>query len=66
MKAIEPNAFYKVENDTIDERDFSITENYNLRLRGPGGKKVANEFSNMLNKPLSYGDKQTTWGLYYC
>lgn len=51
-----------VENGTMDKKDFIVTENYNLRLRGLGGKKVANEFSNMLNKPISYGDKQTTWG----
>jgi len=51
-----------VENGTMDKKDFIVTENYNLRLRGLGGKKVANEFSNMLNKPVNYGDKQTTWG----
>jgi len=46
----------------MDKKDFIVTENYNLRLRGLGGKKVANEFSNLLNKPVSYGGKQTTWG----
>lgn len=51
-----------VENGTMDKKDFIVTENYNLRLRGLGGKKVANEFSNLLNKSISYGDKQTTWG----
>lgn len=51
-----------VENGTMDKKYFIVTENYNLRLRGLGGKKVANEFSNMLNKPVSYGDKQTIWG----
>ena len=51
-----------VENGTMDKKDFIVTENYNLRLRGLGGKKVASESSNMLNKPVSYGDKQTTWG----
>ena len=51
-----------VENGTMDKKDFIVTENYNLRLRGIGGKKVANEFSNLLHKPVSYGDKQTTWG----
>jgi CRISP-associated protein Cas1 len=24
-------------------------------------KKITNEFSNLLNKPVSYGDKQTAW-----
>lgn len=51
-----------VENGTMDKKDFIVTENYNLRLRGFGGKKVANEFSNILNKPSNYGGKQTTWG----
>ena len=51
-----------VENGTMDKKDFIVTENYNLRLRGLGGKKVANEFSNMMNQAVGYGDKQTTWG----
>lgn len=44
----------------MDKKNFIVTENYNLKLRGLGGKKVANEFSNILNKPVNYGDKQTT------
>jgi CRISPR-associated protein Cas1 len=51
-----------VENGTMDKKDFIVTEKYNLRLRGLGGQKVANEFSNVLNNPVNYGDKQTTWG----
>ena len=51
-----------VENGTMDKKDFIVTENYNLRLRGLGGKKVANEFSNMMNQAVGYKDKQTTWG----
>jgi len=46
----------------MDKKDFIVTENYNLRLRGLGGKKVANEFSNMMNQAVGYGYKQTTWG----
>jgi len=51
-----------VENDTMDKKDFIVTENYNLRLRGLGGKKVASEFTSMINQTVNYGDKQTTWG----
>ena len=46
----------------MDKKDFIVTENYNLRLRGLGGKKIVNEFSNMINKTVGYGDKQITWG----
>jgi hypothetical protein len=41
----------------MDKKNFIVTENYNLKSRGLGEKKVANEFSNMLNKPVNYGDK---------
>ncbi len=51
-----------VENEMMDKKDFIVTENYNLRLRGSGAKKVANEFSSMMSQAVSYGDKQTTWG----
>jgi len=49
----------------MDKKDFIVTENFNLRLRDLGSKKVADEFSNMLNKPVNYEGKQTTWGSYY-
>jgi hypothetical protein len=29
----------------MDKKDFIVTENYNLRLRGLGDKKVANEIA---------------------
>ena len=54
-----------IENNTMDKKDFIITESYNLRLRGSGAKKIVSEFSNMLNKTVGYGDKQSTWGLFY-
>ncbi len=50
-----------IENNTMDKKDFLITENYNLRLKGLGAKKIVNEFSNMLNKNVGYEDQQTTW-----
>jgi CRISPR-associated protein Cas1 len=51
-----------VESGTIDKKDFITTENYNLRLRGSGAKKIVIEFSNMMNQAVGYGDKQTSWG----
>jgi CRISP-associated protein Cas1 len=51
-----------VENEMMDKKDFIVTENYNLRLRGFGAKKVASEFSSLMNQAVSYGEKQTTWG----
>jgi CRISPR-associated protein Cas1 len=51
-----------IENNTMDKKDFVITDSYNLRLRNTGAKKIVNEFTNMLNKTVGYGDKQTTWG----
>jgi len=33
---------------------------YNLKSRGPGRKKAANEFF-MMNQTANSGDKQTTW-----
>ncbi len=51
-----------LENKTLENKDFIRTENYNLRLKPTGAKKVVNEFSNVLNKKVSYEGKQTTWG----
>ncbi len=51
-----------IENNTMDKKDFIITDSYNLKLRSSGAKKIVNEFSNMLNKTVSYDNKQTTWG----
>ncbi len=46
----------------MENKDFIRTENYNLRLKPTGARKVANGFSNMLNKKVIYEGKQTTWG----
>jgi CRISPR-associated protein Cas1 len=34
----------------MESKDFIRTENYNLRLKPAGARKIVNEFSNMLNK----------------
>jgi CRISPR-associated protein Cas1 len=41
----------------MDRIDFIVTENYNMRLRDSGGKKVVNEFSSMISQAVNYGDK---------
>jgi len=32
-----------IENNTMEKKDFVVTENYNLRLRSSGAKKIVNE-----------------------
>jgi len=45
----------------MESKDFIITENYNLRLKPTGARKIVNEFSSMLNKKVSYQGKESTW-----
>jgi hypothetical protein len=49
----------------MDKKDFIETENYNLKLRGLGGKKVANEFSSMMNQTVGLGIHRPPGGLFY-
>jgi CRISPR-associated protein Cas1 len=51
-----------VESGDMESKDFIRTENYYLRLKPAGARKVVNEFSNMLNKKVSYQGKESTWG----
>jgi CRISPR-associated protein Cas1 len=51
-----------IESGTMESKDFIRTENYNLRLKPTGARKVVNEFSNILNKKVSYQGKESTWG----
>ena len=51
-----------VESGAMESKYFIRTENYNLRLKPTGARKVVNEFSNMLNKKVSYQGKEITWG----
>ena len=45
----------------MESKDFIRTENYNLRLKPTGARKIVNEFSNTLNKKVSYQGKESTW-----
>jgi CRISPR-associated protein Cas1 len=49
-----------VESGAMENKDFIRTENYNLRLKPTGASKIVNEFSNMLNKKVSYQGKEST------
>jgi CRISPR-associated protein Cas1 len=51
-----------IENGMIEKKDFIVTENYNLRLKPTGARKIVDEFSSMLNKKVSYQGKESTWG----
>lgn len=43
-----------IESGAMETKDFIRTENYNLRLKPTGARKIVNEFSNILNKKVSY------------
>ncbi|RXA17602.1 CRISPR-associated protein Cas1 [Methanosarcina sp. MSH10X1] len=45
----------------METKDFIRTENYNLGLKPTGARKVVNEYSNMLNKKVSFQGKESTW-----
>ena len=45
----------------MESKDFIRTENHNPGLKPTGAKKVVNEFSNMLNKKVSYRGKESIW-----
>ncbi|KKG10935.1 CRISPR-associated endonuclease Cas1 [Methanosarcina sp. 2.H.A.1B.4] len=50
-----------IESGAMETKDFIRTENYNLRLKPTGARKIFNEFTNMLNKKVSYQGKESTW-----
>jgi len=50
-----------IEKNAMDTKDFIRTENYNLRLRPTGAKKLLNEINSMFNKTVEYGGKQNSW-----
>ncbi len=50
-----------IENNTMNKNDFIRTENYNLRLRPSGAKKLVNEIQNQFNKKVNYKGQSCTW-----
>ena len=50
-----------IETDRMDKKDFIRTDNYTLKLRSTGAKKITDEVNRWLNKTVSYQGKETSW-----
>ena len=50
-----------IETKTMHKKDFIRTENYNLRLRPTGARKVTEAFNKQLNRIVTYYNKQCSW-----
>src|SRR5208283_5240032 len=50
-----------IENDRMDKKDFIRTENYTLKLRSTGARKITDEINGWLNKSVGYQGKETSW-----
>ena len=51
-----------IEKNKIDNKDFIRTENYNLRLRPSGAKKLMEEISIWFNRRVEYKEQMFKWG----
>ena len=45
----------------MDKKDFIRTENYSLRLRPSGARKVTAEFNSVINGKVEYRKKNSSW-----
>jgi len=50
-----------IEKGKIENKDFIRTENYNLRLRSSGAKKLIEEINLWFNKRVNFKGKLCTW-----
>ena len=50
-----------IETKAMQKKDFIRTENYNLRLRPTGARKVTETFNKQMNKMVTYYNKQCSW-----
>jgi len=50
-----------IENDIFEKKDFIRTENYNLRLRPSGAKKLLTEIEKQFNKVVEFNGKSCSW-----
>ena len=50
-----------IETGAMDKKDFVRTENYNLRLRSSGAKKLLNEVNALLSKKVEYEKMMCSW-----
>jgi len=50
-----------IEREEMDGTDFARTENYSLRLRPTGARKVTDEVNAWFNKTVTYEGKECAW-----
>ena len=50
-----------IESEAMAKGDFIRTENYNLRLRPTGARKVTEEVNRWFNKAVEYQGKESAW-----
>lgn len=50
-----------IEKNIMEKRDFIRTENYNLRLRPSGAKKLIGEINVQFNSKVQYKGQASTW-----
>lgn len=50
-----------LEKKVFNKKDFIRTENYNIRLRPSGSKKLVKEIERQFNKPVSYLGREYGW-----
>ena len=50
-----------IENKTMTKSDFIRTDNYNLRLKSSGAKKVLESINKWFNKDVTYLGDKTNW-----
>jgi CRISPR-associated protein Cas1 len=51
-----------IEKGVMDSKDFIRTENFSLRLRPTGARKVTAEFNSVMNGKVEYRKKNSSWG----
>jgi len=50
-----------IENGTMEKKDFLRTDNFTLKLRATGARKITTELNTWLNKTVNYQNKETSW-----
>jgi len=50
-----------IEKGMMEKKDFIRTENFTLKLRASGTRKITQELNTWLNKAVNYQDKEISW-----
>lgn len=50
-----------VEKGLIEKKDFLRTDNFTLKMRSSGTRKVTTELNTWLNKTVRYQERETSW-----